>query len=152
MPDITVRNDTKDNLNVAFRFVTPVTWANTLTPGNTWTTHLSSFAYTVEVRLDRESNRFSTEKSWATAGDITGGWLAGAASVTLGGLSLCGGVASLGGAAAVPLMKHAIEAGGRFAQNADGMVLTVGGVWIPFHSKTYAICFDENSGYSLRDA
>jgi len=115
MPDITVLNETPNNLNVAFRFVAPTNWTNTLTPGNTWTTHLASAPYTIEIRLDHENNRFSPEKSWATAGDITGGWFAGAASVTLGALALSSVTAIIPGtqaaiaAASVPLMKHAIE-------------------------------------------
>lgn len=102
--------------------------------------------FTVEVRLDSESNQYSAQDSWATAGDITGGWLAGAASV-LG--EAFGG--SLGRVTAAPLMEHAIQAGGRFARDAEGVVVSVGGVWIPFYNKTYAVRFDENSGYSLWD-
>jgi len=156
MPDVTVRNETPNNLNVAFRFVAPTNWTNTLTPGNAWTTHLASTPYTIEVRLDQENNRFSPENSWATAGGIASGWFAGAASVTLGALALSGATAIIPGgqavmAGSVPLMKYAIEAGARFAQNANGMVITVGGVWIPFQNKTYAVHFNENSGYSLWD-
>lgn len=110
MPDISVRNETPNNLNVAFRFVAPANWTNTLVPEKTWTTHLSSVPYTIEVRLDYENNRFSAEKSWETAGDITGGWFAGATSVALGALSV-GGITSWipSQAIAAPLMKHAIE-------------------------------------------
>jgi len=146
MPDVMVRNETPDTLNVAFRFVAPANWKNGLPPGDTWTAHLASTPYTIEVRLDRENNQFSPQDSWATAGNITGGWFAGAGSV-LGGFF--GG--SVGRAAALPLMNHAIQAGGRFAQDADGVVVSVGGVWIPFYNKTYAVRFDENSGYSLWD-
>lgn len=146
MPDVMVRNETPDKLNVAFRFVAPASWNNSLLPGDTWTTHLASTPYTVEVRLDHENNQYSPQDSWATAGDITGGWFAGAASV-LGGVF--GG--SVGRAAALPLMNHAIQAGGRFARDADGVVVSVGGIWIPFYNKTYAVRFDENSGYSLWD-
>lgn len=42
-------------------------------------------------------------------------------------------------------------AGARFARDAEGVVISVGGVWIPFHNKTYAVRFDENSGYCLWD-
>lgn len=163
MPDVIVRNETPDKLNVAFRFVAPASWKNSLLPGDTWTTHLGSTPFTVEVRLDRESNQYSPQDSWATAGDVTGGWFAGAASV-LGGVF--GG--SVGRAAALPLMNHAIQgksiscspcsghrtvspAGGRFARDAEGVVVSVGGVWIPFYNKTYAVRFDESSGYSLWD-
>jgi hypothetical protein len=115
MPDVTVRNETPNNLNIAFRFVAPANWTNTLTPGNSWTANLASTPYTIEVRLDHGNNRFSPQNSWAIAGDITGGWFAGAASVTLGALALSGVLGIIPRAPAamvagtVPLMKHAIE-------------------------------------------
>lgn len=128
MPDVTVRNDTPDNLNIAFRFVAPASWTNTLTPGNTWSTHLPSTPFTVEVRIDYDDNRFHEQNSWAIA------------ALTLGN-----------SAAAERLMNHAMQAGARFAQDANGMVITVGNVWILFHNKAYAVRFEENSGYSLWD-
>ncbi|KDR71774.1 hypothetical protein GALMADRAFT_213631 [Galerina marginata CBS 339.88] len=137
MPDVTVHNETPDNLNVAFRFVAPANWTNSLTPGNSWTTHLSSTPYTVEVRLDHgEENRFSAENSWAIAGDVTGGWFAGATSVVLGAFSLGGGIVA-GGTGLAVATPHA----------------TCDGSWgkIPFSNKVYAVRFDENSGYSLWD-
>ncbi|KAF9523740.1 hypothetical protein CPB83DRAFT_886739 [Crepidotus variabilis] len=156
MPDVTIRNETNNNLNFAFRLVAPANWVNDLSPGATWTTHLGSVPYTIEVRLNHGNNQFSSEKSWATAADISGGWLAGTASVALGAFSLGGMIASVPGRAAIaaitgPLMRHAIDAGERFAQNADGMVVTVPGVWIPFYNKTYAVRFEEDSGYSVWD-
>ncbi|KZT02988.1 uncharacterized protein LAESUDRAFT_705368 [Laetiporus sulphureus 93-53] len=146
MPDVTVRNETPEQLNVAFRFVAPASWTNCLRSGDSWHTHLPSTPFTIEVRVDTEQNHFSAEDSARTAVDISTGWLAGTASVVGGFMG-----SFVGGAAAGPLMGHAMAAGARFAQNADGMVITVGGVWIPFHNKTFAIRFDEGQGYSLWD-
>ncbi|TDL15588.1 hypothetical protein BD410DRAFT_103937 [Rickenella mellea] len=151
MPDITIINETPNNLNVAFRFVAPANWTNTLEPGNSWTAPLSTMHYTFEVRIDVTDNRFSPEASWATAGDIVGGWFAGAASVVTGTLSATRVIPpAVGLAGAGFLMNHALEAGARFAQNPAGMVISVG-VWIPFHNKTFAVRFQEDSGFALWD-
>ncbi len=167
MPDVTIRNETPHILNVAFRFVAPACWTNALEAGASWTPHLASARYTIEVRIDNgTTNRFSAGGALATAGDITGGWLAGAASV----LGVVGGIAAR--SVALPLMNHAIAgtsyillslffgcypfnvftiAGARFARNEEGTVITVGGVWIPFYNKTYAVRYAEDTGYSLWD-
>lgn len=104
MPDVTIRNETPHVLNAAFRFVAPANWTNALAAGASWTPHLASAPYTFEVRVDNGQNRFSAEGAWATAGDITTGWLAGSAGV----LGLVGG-GLVGRSAALPLLNHAIE-------------------------------------------
>jgi hypothetical protein len=114
MPDVTIRNETPQTLHIAFRFVAPASWTTSLEPGGSWTTHLGSVAYTVEVRLAFDHNRFTAEESLATAGNIVGAWAAGASSVILG----MGGVLGLPGglpgsmrsfAGASYLMNHAVS-------------------------------------------
>lgn len=107
MPDVTLRNETEEVLNVAFRFVSPANWTNALTPGSAYTTHLASVPYTIEARLDLGHNRFSAQGSINTACDISLGWLAGAGGVVLGGLGLGGN--GFAGAASFPLMAHAVQ-------------------------------------------
>ena len=104
MPDVTIRNETPHILNVAFRFVAPASWTNALAAGASWTPHLPSVTYTIEVRIDNgTTNRFSAGGALAAAGDIATGWLAGAAGV----LGIVGGGLAARGAA-LPLMNHAI--------------------------------------------
>ncbi|KJA20914.1 hypothetical protein HYPSUDRAFT_42506 [Hypholoma sublateritium FD-334 SS-4] len=146
MPDVTIRNETPHVLNIAFRFVAPAYWTNALIARESWTPHLASALYTIEIRVDNGRNRFSAEGAWATAGDITTGWLAGAAGV----VSIVGG-GFFGRGAALPLLNHAVRAGGRFAKDSEGMVVTVGGVLIALDNKTYAVRYDEDAGYSLCD-
>ena len=103
MPDVTIRNETPHILNVAFRFVAPASWTNALSAGASWTPHLPSVTYTIEVRIDNGTNRFFAGGALAAAGDIAIGWLAGAAGV----FGIVGGGPAARGAA-LPLMNHAI--------------------------------------------
>jgi len=142
MPDVTVHNQTSARLNIGFCIATPLAFVNEVQPDQTIRLHLSSFVHTVEVRYDNGSNRFCAEESWQKAGEISGACAAGVAAVTLGTGWLLGtfgphaswtGTAALTGASAA---WGAAQAGGaRYAQSADGVVVNVPGVWIPFNEK-----------------
>jgi len=109
MPNVAVLNETPGPLNIAFRFVAPASWTNTLEPGQTWNCDQGSFWFTIEVRRDLGHNRFSPEHSWQIAGNILGAWGAGAASVlfgTAGAVGIAPAAPAFMGASA--LMNHAV--------------------------------------------
>jgi len=138
---ITIRNNTSKSLNLAFWFVTPVNYKNALPPGATWRSRMSSALYSFEAREDTSNNLFSPSDSWSKFGTIAGATVAGAASVLIGGLSLAGGLPDVGsGMTAASKLKDVARAGrAAYVKKADGHMLHVGKVGIPFHKKQYAI-------------
>ena len=97
MPNVFVRNETRETINIAVWFTAPVAFSNSLAPGATWgPAPMASMIYpSFEVRIDRgPQNRFSAGASLATVGTIAGACAAGTASVLAGTATVLG---ALGG-------------------------------------------------------
>lgn len=93
MPNIFVRNDTEEVLNVSISFTAPVAFKNSLAPGDTWGPHdMASFVYpSFEARIDHgPENQYSLRASLAALGTIARACAAGTASVLIGTASVLG--------------------------------------------------------------
>ena len=124
MPNIFVRNDTQEVLNVAIWFTVPVAFNNSLAPGATWGPHdMASFAYpSFEARIDHGPvNQYSGDASLGAVGTIAGAYAAGTASVLVGTASVLGALgggffgmgkpAAVGGFAAAGSLMNTARAG-----------------------------------------
>lgn len=121
MPDVTFTNKLKQGIHIG----TWIGWldhfSNSVVPGATWTVHLASLPYTIEIRIDTGTNGFSKEEGDAKVGEMLGAIGQGTISV-LSGLGWGLGIMGVGGPAAqvasATLRNRAWEASSETMQKA----------------------------------
>ncbi|KIK97284.1 hypothetical protein PAXRUDRAFT_825089 [Paxillus rubicundulus Ve08.2h10] len=117
MPNLTIINDLKEPIHVAFYIGAPTHWKNNLQPNERWTADLPSIPLYFQVRwaerTDHDSGavyrsrEFNALDSWGTAGTIGAACVAGTASVVTAIACTAVGMGAAGGALATPMMMAA---------------------------------------------
>jgi len=162
MPDLTIINNLKEPIHVAFYIGTPTHWKNNLQPNERWTTHLPTMPLYFQARwaerTDHDSGtvyrsrEFSAAESWETAGTITAACAAGTASVVTAITCTVVGMGALGGTLAAPMMMAASAGGTRYATMNNDARLCETRVWVPwFDHKEYSVRNFEGGRHVLWD-
>ena len=99
MPDVVFKNYTDHAIHIGVCSVWLHCYTNSVSPGDSWTAHLASIPYTIEIRAGDENTHFHENTSGEAVGKIANAYGQGAASVlTAAGWGL--GMLGLGGPAA----------------------------------------------------
>ncbi|KZV61182.1 hypothetical protein PENSPDRAFT_759578 [Peniophora sp. CONT] len=139
MPDVSFTNSLKQHIHIGLWIGWLDHYGNSIAPGASWTAHLASMPYTIEVRIETGANGFSKAEGDAKVGEMLGAVGQGTLSV-LAGLGWGLGVMGVGGrpaqATSVALtgrawqassetMQNAIQGGVRyFTSDGDGHILS----------------------------
>lgn len=95
MPLVKITNHTDAVLNLGFWAAgAPVNTRNALQSGETWSSDMASWWYTLEARTDLDANRFTPADGWrsiATIGSAVGGGTASVLTGTAGALGMISG-------------------------------------------------------------
>jgi len=162
MPDLTIINNLKEPIHVAFYICAPTNWKNNLQPNERWTTHLPTMPLYFQVRWAERtdydtgtvyrSREFSPSESWEAAGTISAAYVAGTASVVTGVACTAMRMAPLGIALAAPLMMAATSGGAKYAMMGNDAKLCETRVWVPWvEHKEYSVRTLEGGQHVLWD-